>query len=62
MFLTGTEQIPSQGFMKKIDVYFDSTLSLPTVSTCGLLLTIPTSDVENSLKIAVLFGGGFGSI
>ena len=60
-FLTCYDRIPPFGLLKTIDVYFDKDITLPKVSTCGLTLVLPLEEVENKMKMAILFGGvGFG--
>jgi len=61
-FLTGSDRIPPGGFDKKIEVYFEG--SRINVSTCVLVLTLPTAtaNLEESILVALKFGGGFGDI
>ena len=62
VFLTGSASIPKHRFEKKIDLYFSEEVQLPTVSTCGLSVTLPLNDIENALKIAWRYAGGFDDI
>ena len=60
-FVTGSSSIPLQGFEKKTDIHFDD-VSLPKASTCGLVLTLPRTNIVEKLKIALTFAGGFGDV
>jgi len=66
-FTTGCDRIPTYGFEKlfekKIEVIFDD-VSLPKVSTCRLILTLPNNSesLSNKMLTAIRYGGGFGLI
>ena len=53
---TGTDRVPAFGFHKNIEVYFCN-ISLPTASTCGLILNCPKKKIKEKS-----FGGGFGEM
>ena len=65
LLLTGSDRIPLGGFEKKIEVFFTDDVSIPKISTCGLMFTLPLK-MENFAKLmvnSVKFGGvGFGDI
>ena len=60
-FCTGTDRVPAFGFHKNIEVYFCD-ISLPTVSTCGLMLNFPQKNMKEKIVCALSFGGDFGEI
>ena len=59
-FITCFDQVPPHGLPKKIDVFFDGELCLPKVSTCGLSITLPLTNIDAVFKTAIIFGCGFG--
>lgn len=61
-FVTGCDRIPSYGFPKPIEVFFSDDITLATASTCGLILTLPKINMDQSLVKSIKFGGGFGTI
>jgi len=65
LLLTGSDRIPLGGFEKKIEVFFTADVSIPKISTCGLIFTLPLA-MENFSKLmvnSIKFGGvGFGDI
>ena len=60
-FCTGRDRLPALGFHKNIEVYFCD-ISLPTLSTCGLILNCPKKNLKEKIVCALSFGGGFGEI
>lgn len=66
IFSTGADQLPPLGFHKKIDlVFLGVNEPLPTASTCGLIMRIPTchetgdlfkEKMELGLKGGLIFG------
>lgn len=60
-FCTGVDRIPSYGFEKAIEITFHD-VSLPSASTCGLTLTLPTTALSEKIIMAIKFGQGFGAI
>ena len=60
-FCSGTDRVPVFGFHKNIEVYF-CYISLPTVSTCGLILNCSKKNMKEKIVCALLFGGGLGEI
>ena len=41
-FFAGVQKLPLFGLQRPIEIYFDETLTLPKVSTCGLTVILPT--------------------
>ena len=58
---SGSDKIPSIGFEKQIDIFFEE-INFLKISTCGLHVTFPFSDAEKKLRIAIKYGGGFGVV
>jgi len=63
LFITGCDRVPTYGFEKKLEVIFEN-VSLPTASTCGLIMRVPNTPdtMQKKLITALVFGGGFGSV
>ena len=60
-FFTGTDRVLAFGFHKNIEVYFCA-ITLPTVSTCGLIINFRKKNMKKKIVCALSFGGGFGEI
>ena len=70
MFVTGVERVPPMGFPLKPTISFlpdDGMQTLPTASTCSLILRLPLSlvnyeDFKEKMKFDVLNTIGFGQL
>ena len=70
MFVTGIDRVPPMGFPLKPTISFlpdDGVQTLPTTSTCSLILRLPLSlvnyeDFKSKMTMAVLNTIGFGQI
>lgn len=49
------------GFDKKIDIHFEER-NFPKVSICGLNVSLPIQNMTEKLRIATVFGAGFGCV
>lgn len=59
---TGLDKVPPFGLHKKIEISFSEEESLATISTCAYTAILPFKDIDKVLKIALKYGGGFGSV
>ena len=61
-FVTGCDRIPLTGFDKNIEVHVLDDCNFPNVSTCSLLMRIPTTVTQYQLQIAIEETVGFAII
>lgn len=61
-FFTGVDHIPLFDFAKKFDLFFDNGIILPKISAYAHTATLPTKEIEASMKTALSFGGGFDDV
>ncbi len=66
-FVTGTNRPPALGFDGTPEIRFTSEERLPTASTCGPSITLPTgiasySDFKETMSLSILGSHGFGNV
>ena len=67
VFFSGAAKLPPLGFTHKPTIEFSATNVYPTVSTCALVLTLPTkyftsyAEFKRAMYIGLKYHGGFGN-